>query len=78
LAKREKREERIRNNPSNVSLVDFEWLANQYGYIKEGGSHPQVVIGKRIFSYTRTSPVRTPYVEKLLEIIDSHKKQKNR
>jgi hypothetical protein len=74
LAKREKREEKLRNNPNNVSLADFEWLISKHGYIKEGSKHPQAVIGNRSFPYTRTSPIRTPYVEKLLEIIDSQNK----
>ena len=75
MAKREKREEKIRNNPGNVSLADFEWLIHQYGSIKEGSKHPQAVIDNRAFPYKRTNPVHIPYVEKLLEIIDSPKKQ---
>lgn len=74
MSKREKREEKIRNNPANVSLEDFEWLINQYGYIKEGTKHPQAVIGNRAFPYKRLSPVGKPYVEKLLEIVDTLKK----
>jgi hypothetical protein len=71
MVKRGKREERIRANTKNVALKDYEWLINRYGYIKEGGSHPQAVIGTRVFPYKRTNPVHPPYVEKLLEIIDS-------
>ena len=71
MAKRGKREEKIRINSKNVSLNDFEWLISQYGKIKKGGNHPQAVIEKRVFPYRRTNPIRPPYVEKLLEIIDS-------
>jgi hypothetical protein len=75
MTKKDKREEKIRANPRNVSLEDFEALVNQYGYIKEGGSHPKAVINKRAFPYTRTNPIRPPYVRKVLEIIDSPGKE---
>lgn len=73
MSKKEKREIRIRNNPRNCSLGDFEALINQYGKINEGKKHPQAVIGNRVFPYKRTNPVRYPYVEKILEIIDGLK-----
>ena len=73
MAKRTKREERIRNNPTNAPLADFEWLIRHYGSIKEGSKHPQAIIGNRVVTYTRTNPVRPPYVEKVLEIIDKQK-----
>ena len=71
MPRREKREAKIRQNPNNVSLADFEWLINRYGKIREGSKHPQAVIGNRVFPYRRTNPVYPPYVEKILEIIDS-------
>lgn len=74
MSKKEKREDRIRANTSNVSLEDFEALINQYGYIREGGKHPKAVIGNQIFPYKRTNPVLPPYVDDILEIIDSLKK----
>ena len=70
MSKKEKREIRIRNNPWNCSLVDFEALINQYGEVKEGSKHPQAIIGNRVFVYKRTNPVHYPYVEKILELID--------
>jgi len=73
MRKKAKRETRIRNNPYNVSLKDFETLINQYGKINEGAKHPQAVIGIRVFPYKRTNPVLYPYVEKILEIIDNLK-----
>ena len=45
MSKKEKLEVKIRNNPRNVSLKDFESLICRYGEIKEGGSHPQAIIG---------------------------------
>ena len=70
MPKRDKREQRIRNNPGNVSLEDFEALINTYGYIKEGGSHPKARIGTRTMPYKRENPVKPVYVEELLRIID--------
>lgn len=70
MPKRDKREERIRNNPNNVSLGDFEALINQYGYIKGGGSHPKARIGTRTMPYKRENPIKPVYVEELLRIID--------
>ena len=71
MSSREKREQRIRNNPSNVSLEDFEALINQYGHIREGAKHPQAVIGKIFMPYRRTTPVRLAYVKELLHWIDT-------
>ena len=71
MSKREKRGESIRNDRGNVSLEDFETLIKQYGRIKEGAKHPKAIIGNRVFPYKRTNPVHRPYVDKILEIIDS-------
>ena len=71
MSTRNKREQKIRQNPANVSLEDFEALINQYGHIRFGGNHPKAVIGNIMFPYKRSNPVRTPYVEGILEIIDS-------
>lgn len=76
MSKKEKLEIRIRNNPRNVSLNDFESFVKTFGEIKEGGSHPLAIISKRVFAYRRTNPMQTPYVTKILEIIDEFKNQK--
>ncbi len=78
MSKKEKRESRIRNNPQNSSLGDFEALINQYGEINEGTKHPQAVIGNRVFIYKRSNPVLYPYVEKILEIIDDLKQKQTK
>lgn len=70
MSKREKREQKIRNNPKNVSLADFEALINQYGTIKMGGKHAKAEIGKHTLTYKRTNPIPPEYVEDLIEIID--------
>ena len=71
MSKKEKRELKIRECVKNVSLEDFEWLINQYGYIKAGGSHSLAVIGTRTYPYPRTNPVNQNYVKGLLGIIDN-------
>lgn len=71
MSKKSNRELKIRDNTKNVSLSDFEWLVNQYGYIKSGGKHQLAFIGKRVFPYPRTNPIKPVYIEKLLDFIDS-------
>ena len=70
MSKKEKREQKIRGNPTNVSLEDFEALVNQYGYIQEGGKHPQAIIGNKFMSYKRTNPIKSAYVKQLLAYMD--------
>jgi len=74
MVKADKRELKIRQNPKNVSLADFEWLINQYGYIKAGGRHALAVIGGIHYSYPRNSPVHYVYVKALIELIDKEEK----
>ena len=71
MSKREKREHKIRDNTKNVSLEDFEWLINQYGFIKMGGSHSVAVIENISYAYPRKNPMGQPYVKRLIEIIDN-------
>jgi len=71
MSKKEKREQKIRENVKNVSLEDFEWLINQYGYIKAGSNHSLAIIGPRTYPYPRTNPLNQNYVKGILEIIDS-------
>ncbi len=78
MTKKEKLETKIRNNPRNVSLNDFEALVKSYGNIKEGGRHPLATIGKRVFAYRRTNPMQTPYVIKILELIDDFKNREGK
>jgi len=69
MSKLEKLEQKIRANPRNVSLEDFEKLINQYGYIKQGGKHPLARIGNCTMPYKRENPVKTCYITELLRII---------
>ena len=73
MSTKEKRELKIRENPSNVSLEDFEALINHYGYIKEGGSHPKAKIGNTTYPYKSENPVKQAYVKGILEVIDNLK-----
>jgi hypothetical protein len=74
MTKADKREQKIRENTKNVSLEDFEWLINKYGFIRSGGIHSTAVIGKWRYSYPRSNPVRQPYVKGLLVLIDKEGK----
>jgi hypothetical protein len=71
MSKKEKREQKIRSNPANVSLEEFEAIVQQYGSIRGGVKHPQAVIGKRFMAFKRTNPVKAAYVKQLLEYIDN-------
>lgn len=71
MSKKEKVEARIRNNPKNVSLDDFETLVNKYGRIEMGGKHAKVRIGNATLTYKRVNPIPPEYVNDLLEIIDT-------
>jgi hypothetical protein len=71
MSKADKKEQKIRKNITNVSLEDFEALINQYGFIKDTGSHPKARIGNYTMPYKRENPVKVCYVKELLQIIDS-------
>lgn len=71
MTQREKLLARIRRNPRNVSLNDYESLIKSYGYIEEGGKHPKAIIEAYTLPYKRENPVKSCYVVELLEIIDS-------
>jgi hypothetical protein len=73
MGKKDKREQKIRDNIKNVSLEDFEWLINQYGYRKSGGNHCEAIIGRESYPYPKKNPMPRPYVEGLLEIIDKRR-----
>ena len=71
MAHKQKLLDKIRRNPRNVSLSDFEALINDYGHIEEGSKHPKAIIGIYTMPYKRESPVKSCYIKDLLEIIDS-------
>ena len=71
MSRKEKVEARIRNNPKNVSLDDFEALVNKYGRIEMGGKHAKARIGNATLTYKRVNPIPPEYVNDLLEIIDT-------
>ena len=71
MSKKEKREHKIRSNPINVPLEEFEALIIRYGSIREGGKHPQAMIGQKLMAYKRTNPIKAAYVKQLLEYINN-------
>jgi hypothetical protein len=73
MGKKLKREQKIRDNTRNVSLEDFEWLINQYGYIKTGGNHQKARIGNMTITYKKENPIKSHYVEQILDMIDKLK-----
>ena len=71
MAHKQKLLDKIRRNPRNISLRDFEALLNDYDHIEEGGKHPKAIISIHTMPYKRENPVKSVYVKELLEIIDS-------
>jgi hypothetical protein len=69
--KKEKLLVKVRGNIRNVSLNDFESLANYYGYIEEGTRHPKVIIANHVLPYKREHRIKACYVKELIDIIDS-------
>jgi hypothetical protein len=65
--------EKIRNNIRNVSLKDFEALANYFGHIEEGAKHPKAIIETHTMPYKRENPVKSCYVKELLKIIEEQR-----
>lgn len=71
MAGRQKLLDKIRRNPKNVSLRDFEALIINYGHIEAGSKHPKAIIGIYTMPYKRENPVKSCYIQELLEIIGS-------
>ncbi len=70
MTKRDKREEKVRQNPANISIEDFEALIRNYGYIEAGAKHHKAVIGDYSMTYKRENPIKSVYVKQLLKFID--------
>ena len=78
MTKNQKRLDKVRQNPKNVSLDDFKELVSQYGFIKEGAKHPRAVIaGQASIPYKQESPVKKCYVDELLEAIEKSEKSEH-
>lgn len=71
MSKKEKLLDKIRNNPRNVSLGDFEALIKTYGHIETKGKHPKAIIGTRTMPYKRENSVKSCYAKELIDIIES-------
>ena len=70
MTKKDKLLNKIKHNPRNVTLEEFEALIEDYGYIKKGGKHPKARIGSSTMPYKRESPVKLCYVKELLRLIN--------
>jgi len=71
MARKQKLLDKIRRNPKNVPLRDFEALINDYGHIEEGGKRPKAIISIYTMPYKRENPLKSCYVKELLEVIES-------
>jgi hypothetical protein len=76
MSKKAKLEDRIRKNPRDVSLDDFEAMVNVYGYIEMGSKHAKARIGSATLTYKRINPMPPEYVADLLDIIDTREGDK--
>jgi predicted RNA binding protein YcfA (HicA-like mRNA interferase family) len=77
MTKREKRLQKIRQNPKNVSFEDLRQVMEDHGFIvdRSSGSHYQfrAAVGDRMWKLTipfHRPHVKTPYVSKALRAID--------
>ncbi len=76
MSKRQKRLERIRQNPNNVSLADLRTVLEDYGfeYKKTVGSHYTFTYEfggeTRLFVVPFRRPVKPIYIKQALRIID--------
>jgi len=71
VSRNQKLLDKIRRNPKNVSLHDFETLINCFGHVEGGGKHPKAIIGTYTMPYKPENPVKSCYVKDILEIIKS-------
>ena len=69
MSKKKKLLESLQRNPRNVSLRRFEALISGYGRIEEGTKHPMAIIGTHTMPYKRENPVKSCYVNELLDIV---------
>jgi predicted RNA binding protein YcfA (HicA-like mRNA interferase family) len=79
VTKRDKREERIRNNPKAVTFEELDWLLRQYGFVevRRKGSHA-IYRHPTDSSIAPTVPflrpyLRSRYVKQIIQWIDSNR-----
>ncbi len=76
MSKRQKRLERLRQNPNNVTLADLRRVLEDYGFVyrQTVGSHYtfSVSIGgtTKLLVVPFRRPVKAIYIKKALELID--------
>jgi hypothetical protein len=77
VAKREKRLERIRNNPRNVRFEELDHLLTDYGFSRRqprsGSSHFIYVRGKIRLTIPMNRPhLREVYVKQVLKLLEEN------
>jgi len=76
MTKRQKRFQRLRQNPKNVSFEQIKQVLEDYGFehIRTSGSHHTfiAVIGERNWRLTIPfqRPIKVPYVKQAIDAID--------
>ncbi len=73
MKRKDRLEQKIRDNPINVSITELEALIRKYGSIVEGGKQPKAHINKHYYPYKRHNPVDGHYVKGVLRLIDEMK-----
>ncbi|MBZ0310271.1 MAG: type II toxin-antitoxin system HicA family toxin [Anaerolineae bacterium] len=76
MTKREKRLQKLRQNPKNVSFQDLKTVLEDFGFelVRSSGSHHSfsIMIGQEqhllVIPYSR--PIKTIYVRETLDLID--------
>lgn len=77
MSKRQKRLERIRQNPHNVSLEDLRTILEDFGFIyrQTVGSHytfSYTIAGQtKLFVVPFKRPIKTVYVKRAIKLIDA-------
>lgn len=76
MTKREKRLQKLRQNPKNVSFDDLRSVLEDFGFelVRSSGSHHSfniMIDGEpRLFVVPHRRPVKTVYVREALRLID--------
>ncbi len=83
MSKREKRLQKLRQNPQNVSMDELEQVLNDYGIYRDHatGSHHIFrynLNGKRnALSIPYARPIKSKYVKDAIDIIDQVREEEN-
>jgi predicted RNA binding protein YcfA (HicA-like mRNA interferase family) len=76
MSKRDKRLQRLRRNPKNVSFDELKQVLEDYGFqhVRTAGSHHTfiAIMNERDWRLTvpQHRPVKTPYIKQAIQAID--------